>query len=263
MRCLEARHLGVRRGDVGRDGGGPEPTLEQRQGKRNMRYEIPKDLKMFGRKVYSQNDEDGIIECLCDRLGISVGYFVEFGVGPPANGLIEVNGLEANCRLLQEKGWSGLFMDGGRYPAKLDVKSEFIDALNINLLLTKYNCPMVIDVFSIDVDGQDFWIWMNLSRAPKIVVIEYNSNFDPSDSVVIPFKTDYQWDCTNYFGASLTALCKLGNSKGYKPVYANGVNVFFLRDDLILNLDDFPSQILAPKRPRHAPDGRQRPWVNI
>ena len=228
-----------------------------------MSYKIPANIAEFGKKIYSQNDEDGIIDFLARHLSLESGFFVEFGIGPPVGGSLGADGLEGNCRLLRERGWSGIFMDGNDYPSEFDVKCEFITALNINGLLKKYQCPDEIDVFSIDVDGQDFWIWMNLDRRPKIVVIEYNGNFEPEDSVVVPFNVDFRWDLTRYYGASLGALCKLAESKFYRPVYANGVNVFFVRDDLLLNKDDFPPRFSLPGVEMHLPDTQQRPWVKI
>lgn len=226
-------------------------------------YRIDPNLRRYGRKVYSQNDEDGIIAYLCEALGISRGYFVEFGVGPPWKGSLERNGLEANCRLLRESGWPGLFMDATDYPESYDVRREYVTALNVNQLMSKYGCPDSIDVYSIDVDGQDFWIWMNLIARPKIMIIEYNCDFEPEVSKVVPFQPNFQWDGTNYTGASLAAMCKLGRSKNYSPLYANGTNVFFVRDDLILNQDEFPPEIRLKRRRMHPTDPLSRPWTEV
>jgi hypothetical protein len=226
-------------------------------------HRIDPKLRRYGRKVYSQNDEDGIIAYLCEALGISRGYFVEFGVGPPWKGSLERDGLEANCRLLRESGWPGLLMDGAEYPDKYDVRREFVTSLNINQLMSKYECPESIDVDSIDVDGQDFWIWMNLITRPKIMIIEYNSDFDPGVSRVVPFQPNFVWDCTNYMGASLAAICKLGRSKEYTPVYANGTNAFFVRDDLVLNREDFSPEISLRRRRVHPEDPFARPWTEV
>jgi hypothetical protein len=224
---------------------------------------IPTELGSYGRRVYSQNDEDGVIEVLCECLQIESGFFVEFGIGPPNPGSLSLNGLEGNCRLLRERGWSGLFMDGSEYPPKYDVKTEYITALNINMLLDKYGCPQDIDIFSIDVDGQDFWIWMNLGRRPKIVIIEYNCDFEAGESYVVPFNIGFRWDCTRYMGASLSAMCKLGASKGYRPVYANYVNIFFVRDDLITNKEDFPEELTLPRRTLHRDYTDTRFWIEV
>jgi len=92
---------------------------------------------------------------------------------------------------------------------------------------------------SIDVDGNDYWIWEAIqSVSPRIVVCEYNSIFGPDACVAIPYdpyfersKAHYSW---LYFGASLPALCHLASNKGYDFVGSNsmGTNAFFVRKDL-------------------------------
>jgi hypothetical protein len=215
------------------------------------------------RKTYSQNNEDGIISHIVSRLGVAAGFFIEFGVGPPWKSTIEEGGMEANCRLLKETGWRGIFMDSSAYPPRYEIQNEFITALNVNLLLKKYNVPQEPDIISIDVDGQDFWIWMNLIYMPKVVVIEYNPNFGPDQSVVIPFDTGYRWDGTKWYGASLRALEKLGRSRGYLLAYATRSNAFFIKKNLVENASDFAFSAIHQFHDVHRPGDTNRPWVTI
>lgn len=223
-------------------------------------------LERYGHKHYSQNDEDGIIEYLTDRLGIKQGYFVEFGVGPAGGKTIQESGLECNCRLLLEQGWQGLFMDGQTYPDEYQVQNERITALNINTLFDKYGVPMDVELLSIDVDGQDFWIWMAMNHSPSIVIVEYNPSLHIDQSCVMPFDVSYVWDGTQYYGASLLALHKLGLDKGYTLVYANGVNAFFVRTDLIANPADFTYEAVYNHRGRllyHRADPLDRAYLRV
>jgi hypothetical protein len=222
-------------------------------------------LESRGWRKYSQNDEDGILDYLFSVLphGPLGRYFAEFGVGPPWGSALEQSGLEGNCRLLRENGWPGLFLDASAYPEAYGVKQEHLDAVNINPLLRKYRVPENPDLISIDVDGQDFWIWSNLVYRPSVLVIEYNANFGPEESKVIPFNAAYQWDGTKYFGASLRALFNLGRSKGYLLVYSNGVNAFFVKRHLVNNAADFTFDKIYRHRDIHRPDGLNRPWVLI
>ncbi len=68
-----------------------------------------------------------------------------------------------------------------------------------------------------------------------MIVIEYNATLRPPVSLVMRYKESNEWNGTNYFGASLSALEKLGREKGYSLVACNytGVNAFFVRNDLI------------------------------
>lgn len=113
---------------------------------------------------------------------------------------------------------------------------EFVTAANICSLFEKYLVPREFDLLSIDVDGNDYWIWRAIEGySARVVVIEYNSSISPDESKTIPYDPEFRWDGTNYFGASLLALTKLGRVKGYTLVGCDsrGVNAFFLRDDTV------------------------------
>lgn len=113
------------------------------------------------------------------------------------------------------------------------------------------------------MNGQDFWICSNLVYRPNVLIIEYDANFGPEESKVIPFEVAFQWDGTKYFGASLRALHNLGKSKGYILVYANGVNAFFIKRHLVNNAADFVLEEIYRHRDLHAPEALNRPWVLI
>jgi len=227
-------------------------------------FEFDADLGRRGWRKYSQNDEDGVLNYVFSIIPPGQErFFVEIGVGPPWLSTLEESGLEANCRLLKEKGWSGLSLDAQLYPDEYGVKQERIDPINVNPILRKYGVPESVDLISIDVDGQDFWIWSNLVYFPSVVVIEYNANLGVNESKVVPFNASYQWDGTKWFGASLRALNNLAKSKGYLLTYANGVNAFFIRDSLVKNKHDFCFEKLYRFRDLHRPDALNRMWVLI
>ena len=213
------------------------------------------DLKARGWKKYSQNDEDGILDYLFHMIPHR-SFYVEIGISPPQSAR------EDNCRLLYENGWNGLRVDATPYPG-YGVLCERVTPLNINPILKKYGVPEGFDLLSLDIDGQDFWVWMAMMYRPSVAVIEYNGNIPLEESKTVPFDADFAWDGTRWFGASLRALHSLGKSKGYVMVYANGVNAFFVREGLVSNGDEFILQKLYCHKKHHAPDVRQRPWVAI
>lgn len=211
------------------------------------------DLAKYGMTVYSQNDEDGIIEYLFSCIKPTNRFFVEIGVGPPwkKGRFLDVNetGLQCNCRLLAERGWNGLLIDGQQYPARLNVKSEFITAENVNAILAKYDVPHELDLFSLDVDGNDYWIWKALTYRPRVLVVEYNQRLAANVSKTIRYDPEFSGaknGSAAYYGASLLALKKLGDGKGYTLVYANRVNAFFIRSDLVDNKDAFLYDRICP-----------------
>lgn len=216
-------------------------------------YKLDPNMEPYGKKVLSQNNEDGILEYIFSVIPNSKSY-AEIGVG------IGSYGLEGNCVLLWQRGWKGVLIDEVSQPG---VVAEKINALNINRVLLQNRVPDNLDVFSIDIDGQDFWVWMNLLCQSSVVVIEYNANWAPDESKVIPFDADYRWDGTKYFGASLRALHGLGRSRGYTLVYANRVNSFFVRDYLLENRGEFKFDVVYRHWDIHPPDPLNRPWVTI
>lgn len=180
----------------------------------------------FERKVYSQHGEDGLMAALFDRIGTCNEFFVEFGVE---------DGSECNTRYLKESGWHGLWMDGSG--DNVDVQREFVTAENVSALFRKYAVPHEFDVLSIDIDGNDLWIWEALDACyqPRLVVVEYNPTLGPTLNRTIDYDPSFVWDKTDYFGASLKALDLLAAQKGYRLVCCNkmGVNAFFLRQDVL------------------------------
>ena len=186
------------------------------------------DLTRFEQRVYSQNGEDGIVEAIFDRVGTTNRYCVEFGVG---------DGRECNTRRLLEQGWSGLSMDASEPPtdAPVPIRREFVNAENVNSLFRKYEVPAIFDLLSIDIDGNDYWVWKALDAArARVVVIEYNASVSVTESRSIAYDADFRWGHTDYFGASLLALQRLGECKSYTLVACDstGVNAFFVDAEL-------------------------------
>jgi hypothetical protein len=199
-------------------------------------------------QVYSQWGEDGILEWLIQRLPISSKRFIEFGVESYK---------EANTRfLLINRNWKGLIMDSSvdnmrivrqdeiywRYDLK--AVSTFIDRDNINELISKNGFSGNVGVLSIDIDGNDYWVWEAIEAVtPDIVVCEYNAVFGDLYPISIPYAPDFvrtRAHASNlYFGASINALCLLAARRGYELVGTNraGVNAFFVRRDAVSAID--------------------------
>jgi len=186
------------------------------------------DLTRYERRIDSQNGEDGILEAIFAAIGVTNRYFVEFGSG----NLSECN----TVYLARWKGWRGLWMDATYLDVKQRVKQEQLTADNVEALFMKYEVPRQFDLLSIDIDGNDYWVWKAIvDYYPRVVVIEYNATIPPTECRTIPYDPHYRWDgSTNYFGASLLALHQLGTQKGYALVGcdASGTNAFFVKRHL-------------------------------
>lgn len=213
---------------------------------------ITTPLKRAGFGVFSQFDEDGIIQFLISHVEIRNQTFIEFGVEHYE---------ESNTRfLLMNDNWQGLVMDGSeenvdyikndRVSRKYDLQSycEFITKDNINELIRRAGFDPDLGLLSVDIDGNDYWVWEAInSIQPRIVVSEYNSVLG-LDPVSIPYQADFfrtKGHYSNlYYGCSLSALTHLAAKKGYVFVGSNlrGNNAFFVRKDLAGSFRELSAQ---------------------
>lgn len=200
-----------------------------------------KRLEPYGYKVYSQGDEDGIINEIFSRLDIEQGSFVEIGVE---------SGLECNTHLLLHKGWSGTWIEGNQNQA-WDINTKFkpfvdkgqlkvgiarVNKDNINRLFADYGIND-LDFLSIDIDGIDIYVLDAIEIQPKVICIEYNAKWPSNVSRTPVYNPDFQWKgvTSDYMGSSLKAITDVANKKGYQLVGTTitGVNAFYVRDDLL------------------------------
>lgn len=215
------------------------------------RYLDARSVVRHGFKVYSQNDEDGILEAIFGRIGEGGRRFVEIGVG---------NGLENNTAYLLQKGWSGVWVDAnpvaGEFirrgfarltgAGRLMFREAFVTAEGVDELLSGLGVPAEFDLLSLDIDGNEWWVWKQLTRfRPRVVVVEYNAGLGPSLRWVMPYAPDFKGTSTRAHGASLKAYVELAGIKGYRLVGCGwvGVNAFFIREDLAHEL--FPTERTA------------------
>lgn len=189
----------------------------------------------------SQNGEDGITDVLISYLIKPNKYFIEIGAG---------NGITSNTAWLAlVKNYSGIMIDGGqdsintaksiKHGFTIDYQLKFVtleNCLEINKE-TEHSNP---DLFSIDIDGNDYYIMKKLLEnnfLPKIVIVEYNSAFGPNDSVTIKYDSKFNFSKAHpsclYYGVSITGWKKLFKNFGYKfiTVDSNGVNAIFVKEN--------------------------------
>ncbi len=192
--------------------------------------------------VFSQMGEDGIIQFLLAHIPNIRKTFIEFGVE---------RYVEANTRfLLKHDYWRGLVMDGSEVAIRyiqtdpvawrydLTIKQAFITKDNINQLIQEAGFSGSIGILSVDIDGNDYWVWDAIDVVqPTIVICEYNATFGNQHAITIPYQADFVRTNAHYsnlyFGASLPALYQLAEKKGYDFVGCNrmGCNAFFVKKD--------------------------------
>ena len=209
-----------------------------------------KNLIPYGFKVYSQSDEDGIINEIFKRIGTTNKRFLEFGVNSTNN----------NTTFLLLNGWTGGWLEASnsqvirikkKYEVllkknKLRIYKKKITAENINKVIKSINFKGVIDLLSIDIDGNEVYLLNKLSQIkPRVIIVEYNSKFPPPFKKTIKYSPSFIWKYDDYSGSSLQLLTDNLNKKNYILVGCNisGINAFFVKKELVKN--KFPKDTSA------------------
>lgn len=203
------------------------------------------DFTALERSVYSQNGEDGVLEELFKVIEPGPKFAVDIGAGDGKEG--------SNTRnLLFNHGWKGLLVESD--PAKAAEAHKNCTYLpvtlvnaqthpgNVEAMLSQYEVPRDLDLVSIDIDGNDYYLWESLGFRPKVVVIEFNAGFPPPQRAVVEYAQFRAWEHDDYFGASIQSMCDLGKDLGYALVHCEsvGANLFFVQDHYLplLCIDD-------------------------
>lgn len=221
----------------------------------------PDNPALFGRKVYSQFDEDGIIEEISQRLGIDdAGTFIEIGCG---------SGLENNTHYLLLKGWKGVWVDGSpsdiafirsQIPENRDVLivlERFVDDRSAGEICGEFQRSFgSLDFLSVDIDGNDLAILQSCLKVvdPKFICVEYNAKFPPPLRCGIRYDPNHVWRQDDYHGSSLQMI--VDGLPRYKLVSCNicGANAFFVRNDLSGSFPEYsPQQLFQQARHYLAP----------
>ncbi|MGA2776336.1 MAG: hypothetical protein ABSF94_02190 [Steroidobacteraceae bacterium] len=212
----------------------------------------PNPLNKFGRKCFSQSDEDGITLEILRRIGVLTGgVYAEFGVG---------NGTENNSLVLAAMGWRGFWVGGESLcfdykrisGKKFAYIKDWITRENI-VALANRGLTMIgakaLDVISLDLDGNDIYLAETLlsqNLRPKLFIVEYNAKFPPPIEFKIAYDAKHLWQGDDYFGASLSSYDRLFKKFGYRLVCCNsqsGANAFFIDKEFEQHFTEVPVDV--------------------
>ena len=209
----------------------------------------PNPLNSYGKKCFSQNDEDGITLEIIKRIGIKKGVFAELGPG---------DGTENNTIILASLKWKGFWVGSE------DIKFKYNNSKNFQFIkswITKENVlkfyndsiknlnEKKTDVLSLDLDGNDIYVLEELLKQihhPSLIIAEYNAKFPPPIRFKIKYDAQFVWRADDYFGASLSEFVHVLKKYSYKLVCCNshtGSNAFFIKEDFFDLFKDVPQEI--------------------
>jgi hypothetical protein len=197
-------------------------------------------------KCLSQNGEDGILLYIFSLISATNRRVVEICAG---------NGIECNAaNLIVNHGWHGLLFDGDESNvdrgtafystrraiprARPSFVHAWVTAENVNQLIADRAFDGPVDLLSLDLDGNDYWVWKALECIePRVVVLEFNAYCGPHSADAMSYDPTYQLDLSSQpyrCGASLPAYVKLARAKGYRlvGVHTLGFNAFFVRNGI-------------------------------
>ena len=219
---------------------------------KNLEFHYQNDLSQkrlfeYGFSIFSQHEEDGILLYIFSLIGTTNKKCIEMCIG---------NGVESNtANLIVNHFWTGLLFEGDPknveiakmfyafhkntriFPPK--IQQDWIDKENVNSLIEENGFKGEIDLFSLDIDGMDYYLFEALEViSARVVVLEINHLWGYEKSLTVPydknFKAEFSVDGSDYAGASIKAFIKLAAKKGYRFVGTNrfATNAFFIRNDI-------------------------------
>jgi len=193
----------------------------------------------FKKNVYSQNGEDGIIEKVFEIIGCKSSMCVEFGAW---DGIKFSN----TANLWKRKSWYAILIESDLDKYKELVKNTKdyeCQAYNMKVDIEGYNSidtivhNNAVDLMSIDIDGEDYYIFESMKARPRVILCEYNPTI-PTDI----------WYADKTFGCSIKALVDLAESKGYNFVGATESNGIFVLNEYFSKFKEYETDLsVVPK----------------
>lgn len=194
----------------------------------------------------TENGEDGVISQIFEEIGTTNKFCVEVGAGDGVK-------YSTTYDLRERLGFQALLIDGfvpvqkGKTSADAseedieqatlnsNEQTKFVKAFitkdNINAVFKDNNVPKEFDFLSLDIDGNDWWVWKELKYQPRVVMVEYNQYIPGNIDGVITYQDDFVITVRDaYNNASIKAFYLLGLKKGYTLVNSFSCNLFFIKN---------------------------------
>jgi len=181
----------------------------------------------FAKNIYSQFGEDGIIEKIFSIIKPTTKLCVEFGAW-------DGEYLSNTANLWKNKDWNAVLIEADEERIKSVEQTSKVLSIcakigwdnqkdSVDFILKKNSIFEQIDFMSIDIDGDDYWVFEQLECRPNVICIEYNPT--------VPFWIDCVQEPKQIFGASLAAMNRLAQLKEYFLAAVTDSNLFFIRNN--------------------------------
>ena len=207
--------------------------------------EWPLKIEKHAKRIFSQGNQDGVLQYIFQNIGTTNKSCVEFGF----NSATLTGGSGPNVgNLVKNMGWNCLLLDGNYENKAINLHKAFLTSENLCDILASHNVPLEPDYVSIDVDSCDLWLFQALltNYRPRVVSVEYNSHFPIGHAITFPNDPSLLYGKDRVYGASLNALNMVATENKYKLVHVEKyLDAFFVREDLLTNCKCPPFQLFA------------------
>ena len=213
-----------------------------------------------GMRVFSQWNQDGVLQLIFAKVGTTNRFFAEFGFGYEGRNVtakvMDSAGAGLNTRLLARTGWTGRYFDAVISAPEFNITQAVLTSENIGEEFSKVSIPRDVDYVSIDVDSFDLWLMRGLFESgfrPRVISSEFNSNF--AANVKTTFYNRWQpWMGRKLFGASAGGVNHVAEKYGYRAVHVmHAGDIFFVRKDVLASRCDLASVPKFHRLARHLP----------
>jgi hypothetical protein len=204
--------------------------------------------KLFSNQP-SQSGEDGVLLWAIDKIPKENrnGWCCEFGAWDGIH-------LSNTYFFVVKRGYKSVMIeaDPEKYKELQKNYKEFDSVLintkvgcgendSLDKILSQTNIPIEFDILSIDIDGDDYFVWKAMSKyKPTIVIIEINLNLKPEIEQINDSAADFKIGIT---GTSARSMTQLAEKKGYVILAHVGTNMIYVRKEFLNLYYDEPINI--------------------
>jgi hypothetical protein len=194
------------------------------------------ELKKARKSYVAQSGEDGLLEYILSKLPNQNHWCVEFGAWDGKH-------LSNTYYFISQKNYKAVLIEAEQdRHAQLCVNMKKYNAICLNAmvaftgehtldkLLSSTPIPEDFDLLSVDIDGDDYFVWQALEDyGPKVVIIEINIRDKPTVDRINIHGAPFVLGIT---GTSIKSMTELAERKGYRLIAHIGCNAIYVRKDL-------------------------------